>query len=74
MSVQLTVEQEVELTHLAQSVDRTTDELAQEAVAEFLAGRKLRVASILRAREQVAAGQTTPHEEVFAALKQRMGW
>jgi predicted transcriptional regulator len=74
MSVQLTTEQESELAHLAQASDRTTDELAQEAVARFLHAQEEHRAAVERSRAQAAAGHTHSHEEVFSNLKKRMGW
>ncbi len=74
MSVQLTVEQESELAHLAQASERTADDLAQEAVARFLQAQEEHRAAIGRSRAQIAAGRTVSHEEVFSNLKKRMGW
>jgi predicted transcriptional regulator len=74
MSVQLTAGQEMELASIAQRTERTTDEVAQEAVARFLEASAEHSFAIARAREQIRLGQTRSHEEVFAQLKQRMGW
>jgi len=74
MTIQLTVEQESELAQLAEARDRTPDELAQEAVAQFLQAQAKHREAIERSREQVAAGHTKSHEQVFAELNKRMGW
>jgi len=74
MSVQLTTDQELELASIAKDEEKTMDELAQEAVARFLASRVEHRAAIQRARASIAAGRVVEHEEVFARLKQRFGW
>lgn len=74
MSVQLTVEQEAELAQLAQFTHRSTDDLAQEAVARFLEGQEAHRSRIEKSREQIASGKTQAHEDVFAELKRTMGW
>lgn len=74
MSVQLTADQDFELAELARVSERTTDEVAQEAVARFLAAQAEHGAAVQVARTQVARGETIPHEEVFARLKQSLGW
>jgi predicted transcriptional regulator len=74
MSIHLTPDQETELAGIAQHTARTTDDVAQEAVAWFLESRAEHSRAIARAREQVRLGQTIPHDEVFVRLKQRMGW
>lgn len=74
MSVQLTFDQELELAEIARTTERTTDEVAQEAVARFLADAAEHRAAVARAREDVAAGRYIEHEEVFRRLKERFGW
>ncbi len=74
MGIQLTVDQELELEELARASDRTRDDVAQEAVACLLADQEAHRAKIARAREQIARGETIPHEEVFVCLKQQMDW
>ncbi len=74
MSVQLTLEQETAVAQIAEVTERTTDELAQEAVDKFLHTQREHQAAIERSRAQIVAGQTLSHEEVFSNLKKRMGW
>jgi predicted transcriptional regulator len=74
MSIHLTPDQETELAGIAQHTARTTDDVAQEAVAWVIESPAEHPHALSRAREQVRLGQTIPHDEVFVRLKQRMGW
>ncbi len=74
MTLELSAVREHELADLARNSERTPDELAQEAVAQFLAGQAEHREKIQRSREQIAQGRSKTNEAVFADLKRRFGW
>ncbi|MDQ2924880.1 MAG: hypothetical protein M3R43_04915, partial [Acidobacteriota bacterium] len=59
---------------LAKTSERTPDELAQEAIAQFLAAQAEHREKIQRSREQISQDRSKSNEAVFADLKQRFGW
>jgi predicted transcriptional regulator len=74
MVIELTNEQESTFVDLAKNREQTTAELAREVFSDYLKAQAAHHQAIERARAQIASGQTTAHEEVFARLKQRKGW
>lgn len=78
MTLELTDQNQTLLQEAAASTHRSESDLANEAMdwyfASLVAVDAEHRAKIARAREQIARGETTPHEEVFASLKQRLGW
>jgi predicted transcriptional regulator len=74
MTFQLTHDQEVKLVELAKNSERSTDELTQEAVAQFLTSQAEHRDKVERSRAQIAQGRTKSNEQVFSELKRRFGW
>jgi predicted transcriptional regulator len=68
MTVYLAPEIEEELQHLAARVERTPDELAQEAVENYIAYKKHFAASVHEGLAAADRGELHEHEEVMAMM------
>jgi len=68
MAVQLKPEQEEQLEDFAAQSGRTTDELAQEAVDNFLAYRREFVAAVHEGLAAADRGELIDHDEVIVMM------
>jgi predicted transcriptional regulator len=72
MKVQLSAEQEAELSRIADETGRSADELAREAVDRYLA-EEGRLLSAIRARRDAAArGEFVEASEVWARVERAL--
>jgi predicted transcriptional regulator len=68
MTVHLAPEIEQQLQHLAAQVERTPDELAQEAVENYIHYRNHLVAAIHEGLAAADRGELHDHDEVMAMM------
>ena len=72
MAVHLAPELEQKLRHLAAKTERTTDELAQEAVDSYLRHVESLTAAVREGEESAKREGWLSHEEVFERLNKRL--
>ncbi len=68
MTVHLAPEIELKLQHLADQVERTPDELAQEAVENYIHYREQFVAAVHEGLAAADRGELHDHDEVMAMM------
>ena len=69
MAIHLSPELEETLQDLAAADKVTVDDLAQEALSEFVAYKRMLRESVERGRADAAAGRVVSSEEVFARIQ-----
>jgi predicted transcriptional regulator len=69
MVVQLSVEQEAQLSQIAAQAGRSADELAREAVERYIAEEAHFRAAVQAGREAAARGDFVPTAEVWARVE-----
>jgi predicted transcriptional regulator len=72
MTVHLTAAQEQRLEHLAAQSERSSDELAQEAIDKFLEYKEGLIAAVREGEESAEREGWLSHEEVFERLDKRL--
>jgi predicted transcriptional regulator len=72
MAIQLSPELEENLQDLAAEEKTTADDLAQQALSEFVAYRRMLSESAKRGRADVAAGRVVSSEEVLARIQRNL--
>jgi predicted transcriptional regulator len=72
MEVQLSVEQEAELSRMADQTGRSADELAREAVDRYLTEEARFRAGVQAGLEAAARGDFVPTSEVWAAVERAL--
>jgi predicted transcriptional regulator len=72
MTVHLTAAQEQRLEHLAAQSERSSDELAQEAIDKFLDHKESLIAEVREGEESAEREGWLSHEEVFERLNKRL--
>jgi predicted transcriptional regulator len=72
MSIHLTVAQEQRLEHLAAQTERSSDELAQEAIDRFLDYREALIAAVCEGEESAEREGWLSHEEVVERINKRL--
>jgi predicted transcriptional regulator len=70
MAVHLTPAQEQRLAHLAAQTEQTPDELAQQAVENFLTYQEAFLAAVKDGDDDFARGDVLEHEEVVAQIQE----
>jgi predicted transcriptional regulator len=73
MVIELTTEDQIRLTELAEATQRPETELAREAMHWFLAPRESHSEIIARSRLEIAEGRTIGHDELFAQIDHLLG-
>jgi predicted transcriptional regulator len=68
MPIQITIAQERQLEHLAAEHGCSVDDLAQDAIAHFLAFRSQFVGSVEEGRKAAMRGELLDHEAVVARI------
>jgi predicted transcriptional regulator len=72
MEVQLSVEQEAELSRIADEMGRSVDELAREAVERYIAEEAHFRAAVQAGLDDAARGNFVPTSEVWAAVEREL--
>jgi predicted transcriptional regulator len=72
MSIHLTVAQEQRLEHLAAQTERSSDELAQEAIDRYLDYREALIAAVREGEESAEQEGWLSHEEVVERVNKRL--
>ncbi len=72
MEVRLSVEQEVELSRMADQTGRSADELAREAVDRYLAEESRFRAAVQAGQDAAARGDFVPTSEVWAKVERAL--
>jgi predicted transcriptional regulator len=72
MKVQLSVEQEAELSRMADQTGRSADELAREAVDRYLTEESHFHAGVRAGLDAAARGDFVPTSEVWAAVEREL--
>lgn len=72
MEVQLSVEQEAQLSRMAAQAGRAVGELAREAVDRFLAEEARFQAAVLAGQQAAARGDFLPASEVWANVEREL--
>ena len=69
MVVQLSIEQEAQLSQIAAQAGRSADELAREVVARYIADEAQFRAAVQAGIEDADRGNFVPTEEIWAAIE-----
>jgi predicted transcriptional regulator len=72
MEVQLSVEQEAQLSRMADQTGRTLDELAREAVDRYLTEESRFHAAVQAGQEAAVRGDFVPTSEVWARVERAL--
>jgi predicted transcriptional regulator len=72
MVIELTADEMLKLKALAEVTQRPETELAREAMHWFLSVRHDDTAAIAQSREDIAAGRTIEHRDLFAQIEREL--
>jgi predicted transcriptional regulator len=72
MIVQLTAEQEADLSRMAAETGRAVEELACEAVDRYLSEEARFRAAVLEGRQAAARGEFVPASDVWAGVEREL--
>jgi predicted transcriptional regulator len=72
MEVQLSVEQEAELSRIADETGRNTDELAREALDRYLMEETRLLSAVRAGRDAAARGEFVGTHEVWARVERAL--
>jgi predicted transcriptional regulator len=72
MEVQLSIEQEAELSRIADETGRSADELAREAVDRYLTEEGRLLSAVRAGRDAAARGQFVEPHEVWARVERAL--
>jgi predicted transcriptional regulator len=72
MEVQLTAEQEAQLSRMASQVGRSPDDLAREVVERYLADESRFQAAVRAGQDAAARGDFVPTSEVWARVERAL--
>ena len=72
MEVQLSIEQEAELSRIADETGRSADDLAREAVDRYLAEEGRLLSAVRAGRDAAARGEFIESPEVWARVERAL--